>query len=71
VEITLAEANSDQLTSDVQAGSRCGDHRNGQCSACRIGVHVLTDERIVAAVDRNDSLATKTRLPIGACATAR
>jgi DNA-binding transcriptional LysR family regulator len=65
VEITLAEANSDQLISEVQAGTLdaaiiglATEPPSG------LGVHVLTDEPIVAAVSGNDPLAGRTRLPI-------
>lgn len=67
VEITLCEANSDALVRDVLAGHLdaaiigfAGDAPAG------LGVHVLVDEPVVAAVSHSDPLARMAKLPIEA-----
>jgi DNA-binding transcriptional LysR family regulator len=67
VEITLAEGNSDKLVEDVLSGHLdaaiigiAGEPPAG------LGVHVLVDQAIVAAVNHQDPLARKTRIPIEA-----
>ncbi|TCO55066.1 LysR family transcriptional regulator [Actinocrispum wychmicini] len=67
VEITLSEANSDVLVRDVLAGrldaaiiGYAGDAPEG------LGVHVLVDEPIVAAVAHSDPLARTASLSIDA-----
>ncbi|MFD1051752.1 LysR substrate-binding domain-containing protein, partial [Kibdelosporangium lantanae] len=65
VEITLAEGNSDRLVEEVLGGRMdaaiigiAGEPPAG------LGVHVLVDQAIVAAVNQRDPLARRTKISV-------
>jgi DNA-binding transcriptional LysR family regulator len=65
VEITLVEANSDRLVDDVLTG-----HLDAAIIAIAgeppagLGVQVLVDQAVVAAVNHKDPLARRTKIPV-------